>query len=236
MDVLDFANHLLGPQVEDLSAAECYVLLMACYLHDIGMGVSKKDFDAFIGQMDLRDYRRKNPDADTLRMIRNLHNELSGLFITKYADVFDIPSKEMRFAITQISRGHRKTDLYDEQEYPDITTPDGVIRTAYLSAILRLADEIDVGADRNSELRFDTSKLTKQVDIDAFGTHKSIREVLLTEDAVVLCAKPTEPRFAALIEELAGKLQETLDYCRDAAEKRSDLRITQQRVEIRWED
>ena len=60
--------------------------------------------------------------------------------------------------------------------------------------------------------------------------------MLLTEDAVVLCAKPTEPQFAALIEELAGKIQETLDYCRDAAEKRSDLRITQQRVEIRWED
>ncbi|MCR4646027.1 MAG: hypothetical protein K5695_11595 [Oscillospiraceae bacterium] len=236
MDVLFFANNLLGKQVDQLSSAECYVLIMSCYLHDIGMGLSQKEFDTFIRHIDLTGYRKKRPNADTPRMIRDLHNELSGLFIRKYANMFDIPSEDITFAIVQVSRGHRKTDLLDEKEYPDIMTSYGVIRTAYLAAILRLADEIDVGAERNSELLFDTSKLTKQVDIDAFGTHESIREVILTDDAIILRAKPKEPRFVPLIEELAGKIQETLDYCSAAAEQRSDLRITQQRVEIEWEE
>ena len=100
------------------------------------------------------------------------------------------------------------------------------------AAVLRLADEIDVGMDRNPELLFDTSKLTRQVDIDAFGTHESIRTVDVTADAIILGTRPKEPRFVQLIETLAGKIQETMDYCRDVAEKRSDLRITQERVEI----
>ncbi|MBP3804317.1 MAG: hypothetical protein J6I76_10520, partial [Oribacterium sp.] len=121
---------------------------------------------------------------------------------------------------------------FDETEYPDIQTSDGVIRTSYLAAVLRLADEIDVGVDRNPELLFDTSALTKQVDIDAFGLHESIRMVEVTENAIVLHVKPKEPRFEELIEELAGKIQETLDYCRKVVEKRSDLRIAPERVEI----
>ena len=65
-----------------------------------------------------------------------------------------------------------------------------------------------------------------------FGTHKSIHMVEVTENAIVLYVKPEEPRFEALVEKLAGKIQETLDYCRNVAEKRSDLRIAPERVEI----
>ncbi|OON84663.1 hypothetical protein B0D78_12545, partial [Pyramidobacter sp. C12-8] len=40
MDVLEYCNMLIGEkQIERLSAAECYVLIMSCYLHDIGMGI-----------------------------------------------------------------------------------------------------------------------------------------------------------------------------------------------------
>ena len=232
MDVLYYCNELLGEQVSLLTIPECYALVMACYLHDVGMGIPRDSFQDFTQKLDMEDYWRKHPDASPESVVRAFHNELSGLFIRKYQSLFDIPSQEYLFAIVQISRGHRKTDLFDEMEYPDIPTPDGVIRTAFLSALLRLADEIDVGADRNPELLFDTSNLTKQVDIDAFGTHESIPLVEVCEEAIVLYTKPKEPRFVPLIAELAGKIQETLDYCRDVADKRSDLRITQNRVEI----
>ena len=234
MDVLYYANCLLGYQVEQLNAYECYVLIMSCYLHDIGMGVTKKGFDSFMKELDLTEYYRKHPNADTPELIRDMHNEFSGLFIKKYSDMFDIPSDDLCFAIVQISRGHRKTDLYDEREYPNLETPNGTIRTAFLSTVLRLADEIDVGADRNPEILFDTSKYTRQVDIDAFGTHESIRSVDVTPDAILLRAVPKEARFVALIEDLAGKIQKTLDYCRDVSERRSDLRLTLERVQIVW--
>jgi hypothetical protein len=232
MDVLYYCNELLGEQVSLLTIPECYALVMACYLHDVGMGMPRDSFQDFTQKLGMEDYWRKHPDASPESVVRAFHNELSGRFIRKYQSLFDIPSQEYLFAIVQISRGHRKTDLFDKAEYPDIPTPDGVIRTAFLSALLRLADEIDVGADRNPELLFDTSNLTKQVDIDAFGTHESIPLVEVCEEAIVLYTKPKEPRFVPLIAELAGKIQETLDYCRDVADKRSDLRITQNRVEI----
>ena len=235
LDVLEFCNMLLGEQASLLSIPECYALVMACYLHDIGMGVSRENFESFTAEIDFEGYKNKFPDADEAQIIRDYHNEFSGLFIQKYAELFDIPSDEMRFAIIQISRGHRKTDLYDGKEYPDLQTKDGRIRTAYLSAIMRLADEIDVGAGRNSELLFDTSKLTRQRDIDAFGTHESIREVEVAKEEIILHARLKEPRFRALVEALAGKIQETLDYCRDVAEKRSDLRITQKRIVVDYE-
>ncbi len=232
MDVLEFCNRLLGKQVCSLSLPECYVLVMSCYLHDIGMGVTRKNFEAFTGQLDLENYRRLYPDADNVRIIRDFHHEFSGLLIRKYADLFDIPSKDLLTAIVQVSRGHRKTDLMDEAEYPDIHTPDGIIRTAFLSAVLRLADEIDVGADRNPEILFDTSKLTRQQDIDAFGTHDSIRRVEVEEERIVLYIQPVSPRFVPLVENLADKIRKTLDDCRTVTEKRSDLRITQSEVVI----
>ena len=235
MDVLDFCNSLLGEQVFELSIPECYVLIMSCYLHDIGMGVSRENFESFTRNLDLEKYESKYQDGDITKIIRDYHNEFSGLFIREHAGLFDIPSEDMLFSIIQVSRGHRKTNLYDEREYPDLNTSDGVIRTAYLSALIRLADEIDVGAGRNSELLFDTSKLTMQQDIDAFGTHESIREVEVTKERIILHVKLKEPRFEELVENLVEKIAKTLDYCRNVAELRSDLRITQNEVVLQYD-
>ena len=36
--MLDYSNRLIGEeQIRKLSAAECYVLIMACYLHELGV-------------------------------------------------------------------------------------------------------------------------------------------------------------------------------------------------------
>ena len=233
MDVLEFSNMLIGEeQIGRLSAAECYVLIMACYLHDIGMGINEKNYETLSKQINFGNYFDTHDKDDAETVIRDFHNEYSGLFIRKYAELFDIPCEEMTFAIVQVSRGHRKTDLFDKTEYYDITTPDGVIHTAFLAAIIRLADEIDVGADRNSELLFDSSLVTKEESKKAFGTHESIRKVEVDEDAIVLYTKPIAPEYRGLIKILANKIQETLDYCRDVAEKRSDFRITQTEVKL----
>ena len=233
MDVLEFSNMLIGEeQIGRLSAAECYVLIMACYLHDIGMGINEKNYETLSKQINFGDYFDTHDKDDAETVIRDFHNEYSGLFIRKYAELFDIPCEEMTFAIVQVSRGHRKTDLFDKTEYYDLTTPDGVIHTAFLAAVIRLADEIDVGADRNSELLFDSSLVTKEESKKAFGTHESIRKVEVDEDAIVLYTKPIAPEYRGLIKILANKIQETLDYCRDVAEKRSDFRITQTEVKL----
>ena len=232
--MLDYSNRIIGAeQVEKLSAAECYVLIMACYLHDIGMGVGQKDYEAFSQLIEFGDYFETHDRTDDARVIRDFHHEYSGHFIRKYAELLEIP-EDLVFPIIQLSRGHRKTDLYDEREYPELQTEYGLIRTAPLAAVIRLADEIDVGADRNSELLFDTSKLTEQVNIEAFGTHESIIDVTVETDRIVLHARPKSKEYVPLIKTLNGKIQKTLDYCRDVSEKRSGLRITQQKSEVQW--
>ena len=162
--------------------------------------------------------------------MRALHHELSGFLIRKYAGIFDFPSEELTHAVIQISRGHRGTDLYDPEEFADIRAGDAVIRTAYLAAVLRIADESDVANDRNPDLLFDTSGLTEINDILACGMHESILRTEITEDALILHVRPKSEEFIPLLERKACEMQEELDYCRDVAEKRSDLRITQTKV------
>lgn len=233
MDVLEFCNRILGDQAEKLSPQECYVLIMSSYLHDIGMGISEKDYLFFRDQLDWPGWHAEHPERDEAQFIRDYHQDFSGFLIRKYADVLEIPDEDLIFAIVQVSRGHRKTDLFDPAAYPDLQVPDGVIRTAYLAAVLRLADEIDMGSDRNPELLFDLSGLTEQKDIDNFGVHESIRTVEVREDRIILHVLPKEPRFIPLVEEIAEKILKTLEYCRKTASDRSGLRIQQEKVEIK---
>ena len=237
LDVLEYSNRIIGEErIEQLSPAECYVLIMACYLHDTGMGVGQKDYEVFSREIDFGNYFDTHDRSDTAAAVRAFHHEFSGCFIRKYAELLEIPSDDLLFAIVQASRGHRKTDLFDPREYPDIQTEYGEVRLPYVSAVVRLADEIDVGADRNPELLFDTSRLTRQNDIENFGTHESILRVDVTEDRIILLVRPKSPEYVPLIETLNGKVQQTLDYCRRAAQERSNLRITQTRSEIVYEN
>lgn len=233
MSVLDYCNRIIGEdQIESLCPEECFALIMACYLHDIGMGISDSDYAEFSGQLDFGDYFDTHDRNDDANIVRAFHNEYSGLFIRKYAKLFDIPSEELTRAIIQIARGHRKTDLLDPVQFGDIHTGDATIRTAYLAAVMRLADEIDVASDRNPTLLFHTEDLTDEIDIIEFGMHESITQVDIDGDAIILHTRPKSPEYRPRIEKLAEKIRETLRCCTEAAEKMSDLRIRQNRVVI----
>ena len=233
MDVIEYCNALLGKeQVELLLPEECYVLLMSCYLHDTGMCINPKDYEAFSQEIDFGDYFLTHGQADTSEVIRAFHQEYSGLFIRKYADLFDISEQEFVRAIIQVSRGHRKSDLFDPDEYGDIPFEKGVIRTAFLSAVLRLADELDVSASRNPELLFDRSEIRGKHHDLIFGMHESIREVEVRKDSVIMYCRPKAPEYIPLVWNLSNKIQAALDYCRKVAEERSDLRIFQEQIMI----
>ncbi len=233
LTVLEFCNQIIGrEQVKKLGALECYVLIMSCYLHDIGMGISEGALEKYSKEIDFEDYFMKHPEEDENQVVRNFHNELSGVFINKFADFLEIPSPELTRAIAQVARGHRKTDLFDDQEYGIIESQGQTVRINYLSAVMRLADEIDVASDRNPELLFDTSNITDERSILAFGTHESISRVEVTDDEIVLVADYKSPEYVELVEKLRDKIQETLDYCREVADKKSDLTIGLKTVRI----
>ena len=235
LNVIDFCNRIIGSQLETLNADEIYSLLMGCYFHDTGMGIKEKDYEEFAKQIDFGDYFETHERDCIPDIIRDFHNEFSGLFIKKYSDLFDIPSEEHLNAIIQISRGHRKTDLTDEKEYP-IALPvesGNTICFPYLSGLIRLADEIDVAAGRNLSFLYDSDTLTNEKDIIEFGKHEAITDVFVHKDRFVLAVDTKDEFVFNNIKKMAGKMQKTLDECRFAVNERTPHKLTQEFIEIK---
>ena len=133
-------------------------------------------------QLQLSGLSSDNPVLPT----REKFHPCAGLFLKKYAPFFELPSKEHLFSIIQVSRGHRKTDLEDEKEYPKaLKVPNGnTICLPYLSALVRLADEIDVTAQRNSQCIYDINKITGENNLIEFIKHDAITGLEVKEKRV----------------------------------------------------
>ncbi|WP_034443120.1 HD domain-containing protein [Butyrivibrio sp. AE2032] len=233
MTLLDSCNRLIGTkQLEKLNRDEIYILLMAAYLHDVGMSIRDEDYEVFKDQLDSDEYFKKHPKAEKSDFIRDFHNELSGLYIDKYAELYDLPSPEYAFAIKQIARGHRKTDLYDEKEYPAAyKLPNGnTVCLPYLAALLRIADEIDVVASRNPVILYDLDMSVTEKDFRENKKLYAVKSMKTTSKAFVLSAVTEEEEVREGLKEMVGKMQKTLDYCRDVVEKRTEFVLSQKKV------
>lgn len=234
--IIEYCNNLMGEEnINSLNADELYILLMGCYLHDVGMGISMKDYDEFCQQIDFGDYFETHADTDVHDVIRAFHNDFSACFIQKYADLFDIPGEKHMFAIMQTARGHRKADLYDEQDFPGFVVLDNSNRVClpYLAAVVRLADEVNVAEDRNDKLTFDPEKASTEKQRLENAKHQAIKKMTIFNDRIELDVKTKDMDVYAAVEKLADKLQETLDYCVNVVEERTDYKISQKEVIIR---
>lgn len=234
LTVLDFCNRLIGDQIEQMDADEIYVLLMSCYFHDTGMGISAKDYEQFCQEIDFGDYFETHDRNDIPETIRSFHNEFSGRFIRKYAPFFDIPSDEHLDAIVQVSRGHRKTDLMDESVYPvDAKMPNGnTVCYPYLAALIRLADEIDVTSARNSALLYDIGDLVSEVGLYYNKLQYAVKELVMEKDRFIMIAEADEPEIRDGVYDLSKKVKKTLDICRAAVNGRTPYEIRQSTVEV----
>lgn len=235
LNVIDFCNGLIGEQINKLNADEIYVLLLGCYFHDTGMGISHHDFDEFSKNIDFGNYFDTHERDNYPEIVRNFHHEYSGQFLKKYARFFEFPSEQHLFAVIQISRGHRKTDLYDQKEYPiDLKVPSGnTICLPYLAALVRLADEIDVTASRNSKAIYDLSKIVEEIDLIEFMKHEAVKNLEVEEKEFVMTVSTDNDAIYTKLNVLANKMKKTLDYCRDVVNARTPFKITQENVIIK---
>jgi len=213
MQVIQFCNQLIDENIEKMNPTECYVLLMGCYLHDVGMGISQEDFDQFAARVlssDLAEDIQRN-------RIRKAHHEFSGCLIEKYAFFFEIPNAEMVHAIVQVARGHRVTNLFDPAEYPvSYAIPGyGSVHLAYLAALIRLADELDVAADRVFSFLVDESAFADDPrSYREHQKHQVIRRTLIRGTAFVLQAETQDDVLFGEIQKDLVKLSATLNECR----------------------
>lgn len=235
LNVIEFCNNIIGDQIDKLNADEIYCLLLGCYFHDTGMGISHHDFDEFSKQIDFKDYFLNHSKDNKPEIIRSFHNEFSGLFIKKYAKFFDFPTEAHLFAVIQISRGHRKTNLIDDNEYPsDLSIPNSnnKICVKYLTSLIRLADEIDVTAARNSKIIYDINKVNGEVNIIEFMKHEAVKGLDINEKNFVMKIESDDPKVINGLKEVAKKMQKTLDDCRSAVNAYTIYKINQEKVDI----
>ena len=235
MSVINFCNQLIGPsQADRLNEDAIYTLLMGCYLHDVGMGISMKQYEEFSQELPIEEYLQGHPGAEVTDIVRDFHQEYSALFVRKYAEFLEIPSPEHVFAIMEVCRGHRKTDLWDQQLFPPHwTVANGhEVYLPYLASLIRLADEIDVTAARNPAMLYDIERLTDELEINYHKRHKAVRHLEITDDSFVLQVLPCEPQVEAMIEAMTDKMQKTLDRCRAVVAANTPFQISQTRVRV----
>ena len=239
MQLINFCNSMVGKNIEKLNADEIFVLLMAAYLHDVGMGLSREDFEEFSAQMPMvAAYRKEHPEEEGSEVVRRFHNELSGCYIRKYASALELPSAQHLHAIVQVSRGHRKLDLNDETEFPrQYRLENGnVVRLAYLAALIRLADELDIAADRNFDFVYHMEDVSRKQSIMAFRGHMAIHRMELAEDRFVFYVqKDVDEELRLHLDKTFEKLRETLNDCVYVTENKTDLVIKQKFIEVRYE-
>ena len=233
--VINYCNIIAGEEnVLRLNADELYILLMGACLHDVGMGISLSDYQALGKNVKGLDaYVESHPDTPVKETIRAFHQEFSAEFIKKYQALFEIPSPEHLYCICQVARGHRKLDLLDTTEFdPQYTLPNGtVIRLPYLAGLVKLADELDVTADRN--LLFDYNNLDVEwtpMTTMCFKCHKAIKELQVKEDRLVLCFSTDEAEVYEEIMHMQDKVRQTFGEFVAAVRERTDFRLEQTQV------
>ncbi len=113
--------------------------------------------------------------------------------------------------------------------------PGKTVSLPYLAALLCLADELDIAAERNVSFLYDVEKMPSPRDRREFRKHMAIRRVELEPDRVVVHAWTEDPEIRAGVEEVTDKLRDKLLLCRRVAAERSSFVITQADVVLRME-
>jgi len=230
VEVADIANRLIINYIDKLNAEELYILLMAALLHDIGMGYGADDLDKK-QPPGYASFLEKNSRENVLDFIRSNHHDLGALFVMENWQDCLIPDEKMAEAIAETGRGHRKTDLTDTSIYPpDLKLGDSTVNLQYLTAVIRLADEMDVSSSRNLQLLFTGYIPTENVHAVAFQTHRLLKNVF-EEDKLTLKAQTGNIKEYNELITTFNKLNDTLEYCNKVVESCTGISLPVRHLE-----
>lgn len=208
LNIMNLAGQLVGNCLQQMNGGELYVLLTGILFHDLGMGISKADFEKLAPALCGERYPVKGSEGE---LIREYHQELGALLVEKYSGIFEI-RKEYVFPVMQAVRGHRKADLWDENAFPAVfQTGAESICLPYIAGIIRLADEMDLCRDRNSTLGGEEQLISDAYSRLVWRTHDTVKEMELTEKECILYAEGGNRETWEELERWARKLQKTMD-------------------------
>lgn len=175
---------------ESLNIYEIFFLICAAWLHDWGM----------IG--------KKGEDANEIRENHHIRTEA---YLESMHDKVGLSLHEGRI-VGRICKGHRKVDLHS-LEYEDMIIGQSKrIRTRFLSALLRIADETDITHSRTPEVIYYTlnpsgtseEEFKKHLNISGIGQLDEPYKIYITGIA-------RDPKGAQTLREVESKIQRELD-------------------------
>lgn len=229
LNIMNLAGQLVGDCLLQLNGSELYVLLTGILFHDLGMGISKADFEGLAPVLCGELYPVKGREAE---LIREYHQEFSALLVEKYSDIFEI-RKEYVFPVMQAVRGHRKTDLWDENAFPaafQIGTES--VCLPYIAGIIRLADEMDLCRDRNSTLGGEEQMISDSYSRLVWRTHDTVTGMELTEKECILYAEGGDRDIWEELGKWTRKLQKTMDEVEQVITCRTPFFLPKRMVRI----
>lgn len=233
LDVIEFCNQIIGERnIGLMNAEEIFILLMSIYMHDFGMGIAEKDFLEFIPQLTDGNADVKYSKFAMRETIRKYHHELSAKLIEKYAPLFDVGDESYVHAISQVAKGHRVTDLLNENDYPVAyrLSDGGEVCLPYLAALIRLADEVDIGRDRNSEFSYEYRDAYSVMDIREYSKAEAVKCVDVEDDAFVVTIDRADDDLYNVLMKESIKINKTLNDCINAVNGRTKFTIYQNKV------
>ncbi len=192
-NVLENLNWLMPDELKkEPNDYELFFLIISAWLHDWGM----------VGE----------PHEKPEDIRKNHHIRTEKKFESKYSLV-GVHQNEARL-IGRICRGHREEDLYDEK-YDDIPFEKGVlVHRRFLTAVLRIADKVDVTASRVPEIIYydlnpcekAQEEFEKQMNVIGVG-YPSEKE----KHKLILSAVAWDPIGVRVLEKLVNKIQKELN-------------------------
>lgn len=213
--VLGYAEHLLNTEIEKLNEDEAYILIMAGFLHDIGMCPTNEMKEQILESSLFNDSGKQFEDY-----LRDIHHELSYIYITTKWKELKIVSETYAEAIGLVGMGHRKVELLDFDKYnPEFVVKSGsdFVCLPYLAGVLRLADELDITNDRTPELLYNEYFPTNRVSKEEWEKHKANYFVTFNKPTIKITSKCVDKDLYYALLKQYNKIDSVIKYVQKIA-------------------
>ena len=100
----------------------------------------------------------------------------------------------------------------------------------YLAALIRLVDELDIAADRNSAFLYDLMLIKNDISRLGFLKHQCIRSVEIQPAIILIKAASDDPRICVGGMDAVSKLEAVLRDCRKVVSEQTAFVIQQRRI------
>lgn len=185
--VLRYAEYVLNTEIEKLNEDEVYILIMAGFLHDIGMCPTNEMKQRITDSSDF-----KNSGSSFGNHLRDIHHKLSYEYITTFWKDLQIVNETYAEAIALVGMGHRKVDLLDFDLYnPGFVVKSGsdFVCLPYLASVLRLSDELDITNDRTPDLLYNQYFPSNPISKTEWEKHKANYFVSFAQPTIKITGK-----------------------------------------------